>query len=241
MGDSVGTVSEGDERIELAETFGEAARALRAEDDLDSVLTKLVHLAVQTLDPCQYAGISLIKRGQITSGPRTDDVPAVLDDLQNEVGEGPCLGAIKEQETFYIDRLSQEGRWPHFAQRAHAETGVESVLSLRLFVEEDTMGAINLYSKLSEAFGEDDIAIASVFAAHGAVAMQTARTEGNLQHAFNSRVIIEQAKGKLACERNISTDAAFDLLRDHARSTNTKIGDVAHAVVEGGLKLPLRS
>ncbi len=232
-------MGDGNDRIELAETFGEAARALRAEDDVDATLAKLVHLAVETLDACQHAGISLIKRRRITSGPRTDDVPATMDDLQNEVGEGPCLDAIKEQDTFHTGRLSQEGRWPDFARRAHAETGVESILSLRLFIEEDTMGALNLYSKQADAFSEDDIAIGCVFAAHGAVAMAGARAEDNLQHAFNSRVIIEQAKGKLAGARDISMGAAFDLLRDHARNTNTKIGEVAHAVVEDDLELPL--
>ena len=230
-----------DERIELAETFGEAARGLQAEDDVDDTLTKLVHLAVETLDACQHAGISLTRRRKITSGPRTDDVPARMDDLQNEVGEGPCLDAIKEQETVHVGRLSQEKRWPDFARRAHGETGVESILSLRLFVEEDTMGALNLYSKATDAFSEDDIAIASVFAAHGAVAMAAARKEGDLQKAVDSRVIIEQAKGKLVGERGISMEDAFELLRSHARRNNEAIHSVAQAVVDSDLELPAQS
>ncbi|HVL04104.1 MAG TPA: GAF and ANTAR domain-containing protein [Acidimicrobiales bacterium] len=118
---------------------------------------------------------------------------------------------------------------------------MESILSLRLFIEEDTMGALNLYSKQPDAFGEDDIAIGSVFAAHGAVAMANARDEGSLQRAFDSRVIIEQAKGKLAGERDISMDDAFELLRDHARNNNAMIHSVARDVVESHLELPPRS
>lgn len=236
-----GWVGKRGDRIELAETFGEAARSLQAEGDVNATLTRLVHLAVETFEACEHAGISLIRRREISSGPRTDDVPAILEDLQSEVGEGPCLDAIKEQETFRTGRLSQEGRWPDFSQRAHDETGVESVLSLRLFVEEDTMGALNLYSKQVDAFGDDDVAVGAVFAAHGAVAMAGARNEGNLQHAFNSRVIIEQAKGKLAGEHGISVDEAFELLRSHARNNNVKIDAVAHAVVERDLELPAPS
>ena len=234
-------MGEGDDRIALARTFGEAARSLRAEDDVDATLTKLVHLAVETLDACQHAGISLIKRRQISSGPRTDDIPARIDDLQTHLGEGPCLDTIRDHETFHTGCLSQEARWPDFSRRAHGETGVESILSLRLFIEEDTMGALNLYSKQPDAFGEDDIAIGSVFAAHGAVAMANARDEGSLQRAFDSRVIIEQAKGKLAGERDISMDDAFELLRDHARNNNAMIHSVARDVVESGLELPPRS
>ncbi|HEV2070910.1 MAG TPA: GAF and ANTAR domain-containing protein [Acidimicrobiales bacterium] len=229
------------ECIALAKTFGEAARALQAEDDVDATLTKLVHLAVQTLDACQHAGIWLIERRRITSGPRTDDIPATMDDLQTELGEGPCFDAVNEQETFHTGRLSEDGRWPHFARRAHAETGVESILSLRLFVEEDTLGALNLYSKKPDAFGGDDIAIASVFAAHGAVAMANARREGSLQQAFDSRVVIEQAKGMLAGELQLSVDDAFRLLRDHARSNNALIHSVARDVVESRLELSPRS
>lgn len=225
MGDRAG-------RVELAESLAEVARLLRAEDDVDATLTKLVHLAVETLAACEHAGISLIRRRRVSSGPRTDDVPATIDDLQSEVGEGPCLDAMREHETLRTGRLSQEERWPEFSRRAHAETGIESILSLRLFIEEDTMGALNLYSSKVDAFGEDDTAIGSAFAAHGAIAMANARDEENLQGALDSRVIIEQAKGKLSAARGISMEAAFELLRDQARGNSVTIHSVAQAVVD---------
>jgi AmiR/NasT family two-component response regulator len=57
-----------------------------------------------------------------------------------------------------------------------------------------------------------------------------------LQHALNSRVVIEQAKGVLAERKNVNMDAAFDALRHHARSHNLKLTDVAHSVVRGELQ-----
>ncbi len=45
-------------------------------------------------------------------------------------------------------------------------------------------------------------------------------------------MLIEQAKGKLSAERGISIDAAFEVLRDRARSNNVKIRSVAQEVVE---------
>lgn len=226
------------EGVELAESLAEVARALEAADDVEATLTKLVHLAVETLDACDHAGISLIRRRKVTSGPRSDDIPATIDDLQTEVGEGPCLDAIRQQETFCTGRLSEDERWPDFARRAHEETGMESILSLRLFVEEDNMGALNLYSAKPDAFGEADIAIGLAFAAHGAVALAGSRKQESLQEALDSRVIIEQAKGRLSAERGISVDAAFEVLRNHARSNNITVRSVAHGVVEEDLKLP---
>ena len=60
----------------------------------------------------------------------------------------------------------------------------------------------------------------------------------NLQGAFGRRSIIERAKGILMERHQISEDAAFDLLRDQARSSSRKLSDVAVAVVEGHRLLP---
>jgi response regulator NasT len=52
-----------------------------------------------------------------------------------------------------------------------------------------------------------------------------------LQDAFTRRATLEQAKGILMAEHGIDQNAAFDLLRNHARRSSTKILDVAEAVV----------
>jgi AmiR/NasT family two-component response regulator len=54
-----------------------------------------------------------------------------------------------------------------------------------------------------------------------------------LQAALNSRVAIEQAKGKLAERLGIDMDRAFAMLRDYARNSNRLLTDVARDFVEG--------
>jgi AmiR/NasT family two-component response regulator len=54
-----------------------------------------------------------------------------------------------------------------------------------------------------------------------------------LQTALNSRVIIEQAKGKLAERLGLDMDQAFSLLRNSARSRNRRLSDLAHAFIDG--------
>jgi AmiR/NasT family two-component response regulator len=54
-----------------------------------------------------------------------------------------------------------------------------------------------------------------------------------LQGALNSRVVIEQAKGKLAERAGLDMDLAFTVLRDYARARNLRLADLARAFVDG--------
>jgi AmiR/NasT family two-component response regulator len=58
-----------------------------------------------------------------------------------------------------------------------------------------------------------------------------------LQTALNSRVIIEQAKGKLAERLGLDMDQAFGLLRDFARNRNLRLSELARAFIDGSESL----
>ncbi len=58
-----------------------------------------------------------------------------------------------------------------------------------------------------------------------------------LQHALDSRAIIEQAKGMVASENDTTVEQAFRRIRTHARNHNVAIGSVAEAIVKLGLKI----
>lgn len=114
----------------------------------------------------------------------SDDVPAKVDAIQCEVGEGPCLDAIREHDVFQTDDLANEARWPDFARRAAAESGVASMLAFRLFLEADTMGALNLFSRDTAAFDAEDRAVGSIFGAHAAVALSAATNRTRWRRAW---------------------------------------------------------
>lgn len=57
-----------------------------------------------------------------------------------------------------------------------------------------------------------------------------------LQRALDSRVVIEQAKGRLAGELDISTTEAFTLLRERARQHGIKLRDLARSVSARGAR-----
>jgi GAF domain-containing protein len=216
-----------------AETFAEVARSLLSQEDVQHTLQKIVDLAVETIDGCDHAGITFLK-GKLPSTPASsNDVPPKVDAIQYETGEGPCLDAIRHQEVYQTGDLGQERRWPSFASRAQRETGVTSMLSFRLFVAGDTLGALNLYSKAHDAFDDEDRTVGSVFAAHAAIALSSALHDEQMEEALRSRDIIGQAKGMLMAREGVSADEAFDMLRRASQRLNVKLRDLASGMVRG--------
>lgn len=220
-----------DDVVRVAEMFADVARSLAAHDDVHDVLDKIVKLAVEHLEGCEFASVSLVEARNVTSSASTGEVPETLDLIQTELGEGPCLDAIREQEIFQTGDVAAEQRWPRFSQRAHDDTGVRSILALRLFVEGETMGALNLYSTAPDAFDETDVALAAVFAAHAAVAMSAARREQNLERKAASRDLIGQAKGILMARSNVDDQTAFEMLRRASQRMNIKLVEIAERLV----------
>jgi transcriptional regulator with GAF, ATPase, and Fis domain len=180
----------------------------------------------------------LVRRnGRIATVGATDDVPPRVDAIQYEVGEGPCLDAIAEHEVFAIDDLASDRRWPPFSCRAVEETGVRSMLSFRLFLDGDTSGALNLYSRQVAAFDEHAGAIGTVLAAHAAIAMRSAREwerAEQLEHALVSNRVIGMATGIVMTLRRVSQQEAFAVLSQASQYLNRKLQDVAGDVIKTG-------
>jgi AmiR/NasT family two-component response regulator len=100
-----------------------------------------------------------------------------------------------------------------------------------------TIGALNLFRSTNEPFAEADLEIAQAMAKVAATGLLQRRilSEGNLvsaqlRAALQSRITIEQAKGVLAEQLDLSVDDAFQRMRRHARNTNQKLTDLARDV-----------
>ncbi|HSP03039.1 MAG TPA: GAF and ANTAR domain-containing protein [Acidimicrobiales bacterium] len=216
----------------LATTFADVARALLSDNDLDSVLNRIAAVAVEEVGGCESAGIDLIEKQVVRCVAWTSETARQMGEIQNEAGEGPCLSAIREHETFRSDDLEHEDRWPQFAQRARTEMDVRSMLGFRLFAEEDTMGALNLHSSKPDAFDDRALAIGSILAAHAGIAMSWAREREYMATALENRDVIGQAKGLLMAQRNVDADGAFALLRAASQRLNIKLIQVAERLTD---------
>jgi transcriptional regulator with GAF, ATPase, and Fis domain len=220
------------------EAFAAVARSLLAQGDVQHTLQRIVDLAVETIDGCDHAGISFLKGGKGSTPAASDGVPPLVDAIQYETGEGPCLSAIREHDVFETGDLGRETRWPHFAARAQRETGITSMMSFRLFVAGDTLGALNLYAKKADAFEERSRTAGLVYAAHAALALSTAVHTEQMDEALQSRDLIGQAKGILMAREGVTADQAFDMLRRASQRLNVKLRIVAGDIVLGAASPP---
>jgi GAF domain-containing protein len=216
-----------DEVLRVAELFGDVARILAAAPDLQAMFRSVVRLAAATLDAFDHAGISIVEGRAITSPVATGDTPGIVDSIQTEENEGPCLDAIRQHELFQIDDVAAESRWPAFTRRVLAETDVRSILSVRLYLDEHTIGCLNLYASAPNTVDEHDIALAVVFAAHASVALDARQLQQNLEAKAASREAIGRAKGILMARSELTDHEAFDLLRRASQRENVKLVDIA--------------
>lgn len=233
----------GSEQADLAGVFADIARQLEAETSPERTQDRVTRAAVATVDGCDHAAISIVRRrGGIETVAATDEVPERVDAIQYDTGQGPCVGAISEHETYLIHDLVGDERWPAFSRRAADETGVRSMLSIRLFLREDTIGALNLYSRRPDAFDQQGYAVGTVLAAHAAVAMSAAQEHqraDQLEDALASNREIGMAMGVLMGRSRMSQDEAFAVLRRASQQLHRKLRDVAGEVVDTG-QLPGR-
>jgi GAF domain-containing protein len=215
------------------ERLASIARDLLNEPDVEHTVQKVVDLAAEHLGGVVYASVSLVRQRRRVETPASSDDRALhADQLQYELGEGPCLDAIWEQETFQIDDMTTEQRYPTYSRRVAEQTGIRSSLSFQLFTDEDSLGALNLYSPQPRAFDEAARAEGFVFAAQAAVALRSAQHEEHLRAGMATRNLIGQAQGILMERFKVTPNQAFAILARISQETNSRLRDVARYLVD---------
>jgi transcriptional regulator with GAF, ATPase, and Fis domain len=229
----------------LATMFVEVADTHSPEFDVVEFLQMLAdHVA--ELVPDATAGMLLADpQGRLHYTAASDETTKLLELLQLEKQDGPCVDAFHQGEpVINIDLQTATERWPHFAP--HASTaGFRSVYAFPLQLRDHPIGALGVFGTTLGGFDDTDLHIVQSLADVATISLLYHRSikhaEGlaqQLQTALNSRILIEQAKGAIAHAHKISADQAFTLLRAYARRTNQRLKDVASQAVTDLSALP---
>ncbi|MBS9374457.1 GAF and ANTAR domain-containing protein [Rhodococcus sp. B50] len=219
---------------DIGRRMAQLARGFYHPSDLDETLRGVTAAAVELVEGTDCADILIVTGGKhFRSLAATSELAEHLDDVQEQFGEGPCLDASFKYLVVRSEDLRTETRWPRFAKAA-VGAGVLSALSFQLYLDKESMGALNMFSARADAFDPLGEATAEVLAAHAAMAMSAARNQGQFASALATRDIIGQAKGMIMERFGIDAVAAFELLRRLSQDSNVLLAEVAQGIVEAG-------
>ena len=228
----------------LVETFVELADTLVDNFDVIDFLHMLTRRVTDLLDAAE-AGILLadpdgILQLMASSSEQTRALELFL--LQND--QGPCLDCYRTGLPVIVEDLdAQLDRWPRFVPEARKD-GFAAVHALPLRLRGELIGVLGVFGASPGRLSLADITACQGMAHIATISLLSRRAVGRshdiidqLQHALDSRIVIEQAKGVVAERAGIGPDEAFQRLRHYARSHNLPLHDVARDTVHGNLRI----
>lgn len=227
----------------LSDTFVLLADTLVDDYDVVELLDQLVVACVSLLG-VTAAGLLLDdQRGNLAVVASSGEEIRLLEAFQLQNNEGPCLECFQTGTAVTSGDLREdEARWPLFAPAAIA-AGFRSVAAVPLRLRDQTIGGLNLFDVRATPINAVDQRLAQALADVATIGILQRRTvhrstlvAEQLQHALNSRIIIEQAKGVIAERNGLAMDTSFEVLRAYARNHNLKLTDLATSVVEGKIE-----
>ena len=129
-------------------------------------------------------------------------------------------------------------RWPRYVAGAH-EAGFRATHALPMRLRDEVIGVLTLLHTDRHTLDDGDARLgraladaATIGLLHERAVRQAETVQEQLQGALASRVVIEQAKGILAANLDLSPDEAFTRLRRHARGRGARLTDLARAVID---------
>jgi GAF domain-containing protein len=227
------TVSAGGLRQALDQLADLRTSPVSVEEALDRVVA-----SADALFGVDGTALMLVDRDQVLRNLAVSDRrAALLEELQAEHGEGPCVDAFDGKQPVAADDLARDDRWPRFGPAA-VDRGLRAVLASPIPYSQQAVGVVAVFAggphPWTQAEREAIVAFTELVAMLVLNAMEASergRLAAELQVALDSRVVIEQAKGVLVGRHGLTTREAFERLRRQARDQRRPLAAVARAVV----------
>ncbi len=225
------------------QTLSRFAVVLPVRYDLEAALSELTESVTAVLGLCG-SGVTMAEDGRLRFVTAVSQASGELERSQEEQQAGPCRDAYQTGQVVRVtDMRKESARWPEFSAIA-TSLSVAGVAGVPMRLDDQIIGALNLYSPEPREWSDVDIAVARVLAdvatsyvVNASKLRQQEQLSEQLQEALESRVVIEQAKGITAYKNAVTIDQAYQLMRRHARNNNASLRLVAEAIVSVGLQV----
>ncbi|MCM6761750.1 GAF and ANTAR domain-containing protein [Rathayibacter sp. ZW T2_19] len=198
----------------------------------------LARLSVSYIDDFPVRGAAISTIGSSFGGETvsaTDDVAARLDEIQLDLGEGPCWEASRRRTpVLVVDVRAEADRWPLFSAEA-GRLPLESVYAFPLRIAGLDVGVVDLYNARAAPLSTADIErirSRSPGTALRVVAQVLTDDAGEASANVHSRRLVHQATGMILARHGITADDALLLLRAHAFAQGRPVSEVAEEIVD---------
>ncbi|GAB3208445.1 GAF and ANTAR domain-containing protein [Nocardia tengchongensis] len=222
------------------------ARLLPAASELPEILDELMRSAIDVLEP---GGVTVALSAQLR-GDRSELFTGIPEDLlelevcQRDHDRGPGVVAHACGAPVTVTEIGSYGDlWPEYTTLAGRHR-ISSVAAVPMRLDATEAGVLSLYSRTPRRWTGQDLSVATLLAGMATGHIATAnlvhrhqRVTEQLQHALTTRIVVEQAKGVIAHVHHTTPDAAFELIRSHARRNRVTVHAVAHGIVALGLRI----
>ena len=230
------------ESDDLSKSLTELSQLLTGGRHLNATLASVAEFAVRAIPGADGAALSVLDRGRPQSIGVSAPFMQGIEDMQSNLGEGPCMSAVTDRVPQMSGSLGGDTRWRRFGPRA-SRLGVHSALAVPLTLPDRVVGALNVYARAKDAFGEESVRIAELFAVPAAVTVANAqvlasaeRVVAQLSEALTSRATIDQAIGVLMSRSGATAQEAFDRLREMSQAEHVKLADLAGQLLEEAVR-----
>jgi transcriptional regulator with GAF, ATPase, and Fis domain len=215
--------------------FASLATIIYARPDFFEIYRAVCNAAPLLVTGCDHASLMLRRNGRLITAAASSEVARQIDELEREIGEGPCLDAILDEAAYVDADLTAGSPWPRLADEILEHTTVRGAAGFRLIAEHQKVGALNLFSDTPGALTDDSVDQAAVLAAFTSVALAAVsgqQSADTLKAGLDSNREVGKAIGLLMAFHKINDEQAFDILRKASQDMNVKLSVIAREVVD---------
>lgn len=223
-----------------ADAFAGLAELAYRGETYEGIYEAICRTALAVVPGCDHACVMTMRAGErAVCESATDEVARLIDELEWETGEGPCLDSIRSQRFESDPDIARGAAWPRLAEQVLARTPVRGMVGYRIMVGQRKAGALNLFSDTPGALTAEAANMGAILASFASVALAAADARENangLREALASNREIGQAVGILMATHALTDRQAFDMLRTVSSQLNVRLAEVARRLVaeQGG-------
>jgi GAF domain-containing protein len=223
------------------EDFQRLHQLIEGSADIKGFLDGMARHAATSLSRTAGApiacAVTLQRRKRTMTIAGSSGEAVILDHIEQDLGDGPCLEALRTFETVLLADVGNDVRWPRYSA-ALAAAGYRSVLGVPVDAGETASASLNFFATAAGLFTEEAICEAAVFTRTAGQALRLALRivaaellANDLKAAMESRTVIDLACGMIMTQNRCSQEQAYQFILRASNSRNLKVRAVAEEIV----------